>query len=236
MSRKADPQARLRALVDEHSQFVARKLRNAGVPESELDDGVQRTFIAVAGRLSDVRPGSERKFLSQVAVNMAWHTRRTLARRREVLSDEPPDQIEALATPENLTNRKQMQKVLGEIVNSMHETVRPVFILQEFEGMNLSDIATFLRVPRGTVASRLRRARAHFRSHVAAIELASDLGADVTQQGHEPARLRRENVSPLEQALLGVGRAAPPSGLAHTRTLAVLGLPGRAAGARSRSP
>jgi RNA polymerase sigma-70 factor (ECF subfamily) len=222
-------------MVDEHSQFVARKLRNAGVPESEVDDGVQRTFIAAARRLADVRPGSERKFLAQVAINMAWHTRRTLARRREVLSDEPPDQIEELATPESLTDRKQMQKVLGQIVNSMHETVRPVFVLQEFEGMNLTDIATFLRVPRGTVASRLRRARAHFRSHVAAIELASDLGTKVGEHSGEPARLRRERISPLEQALLAVGRAAPASGLAHTRTLAVLGLPGRGAGARTGS-
>jgi RNA polymerase sigma-70 factor, ECF subfamily len=219
-----ETQARLRAMVDEHSQFVTRKLRYAGVPESDLDDGVQRTFIAAAARLADIRPGAERKFLAQVAINVAWHTRRTLARRREVLSDEPPDQIEEIATPENLTGRKQMQTILRNIVNSMHETLRPVFILQEFEGMNLTDIASFQGVPRGTVASRLRRARVQFRSHAAAIELASDLGADVPEQSCEVARLRCEKVSRLEKALLRMGRAAPASGLAHTRTLAVLGL------------
>ena len=42
-----DRHSRVRALVDEHLGFVARTLRRAGVPPSEVDDEVQRTFIAV---------------------------------------------------------------------------------------------------------------------------------------------------------------------------------------------
>jgi RNA polymerase sigma-70 factor (ECF subfamily) len=36
--------------------------------------------------------------------------------------------------------------------------------------MNMSEIADVLEIPRGTVASRLRRARAEFRERVAALE------------------------------------------------------------------
>ena len=54
------------------------------MPPSELDDEVQRTFITVARRIADVRAGAERSFLFQVAINMAAHARRDLARRREV--------------------------------------------------------------------------------------------------------------------------------------------------------
>ncbi len=54
-------------MVDRYLDFVARVLRNAGTPEAELDDDVQRTFIAVANRLDDVRPEAEKSFLLQTA-------------------------------------------------------------------------------------------------------------------------------------------------------------------------
>jgi RNA polymerase sigma-70 factor (ECF subfamily) len=52
----------------------------------------------------------------------------------------------------------------------MHDTLREVFVLHEFEEMNMSEIAAVLGIPRGTVASRLRRARSEFRERVGAIE------------------------------------------------------------------
>jgi RNA polymerase sigma-70 factor (ECF subfamily) len=216
-------QARLRSIVDQHLKFVARTLRNAGVPESELDDEVQRTFITAARRLDEVRVGAERRFLFQVAVNMAWHTRRKLARRREVLSDTLPERVESLATPEHLTNRKQMQELLEHIASSMHKSIRAVFMLHEFEGMNLKEIAQFLGAPPGTVASRLRRAREHFRSHVTAVQLAGDVGAPVPSRIVTRASFRRGTVSALEHALRGAGRSVPAMSSTRARTLAALG-------------
>src|SRR5262245_41174319 len=99
-----DRQARMRSLVDENIGFVERTLRGAGVPAAELDDEIQRTFITVARRLGDVQPGAERSFLFQVAVNLAAHARRKLARRREVLSDQLPEGLHALGTPEDLVD------------------------------------------------------------------------------------------------------------------------------------
>lgn len=172
-----DRHTRVRALVDEHLTFVERTLRKAGVPPAELDDEVQRTFITVARRIDDVRPGAERSFLFQVAVNMAAHARRDIARRREVLpGDMPAERVETTATPEFLTQRKQLRRVLEGIVADMDEPLRRVFVLNAFEGLDLPEIAARLRVPRGTAASRLRRARAHIRQHDAAIALASELG------------------------------------------------------------
>jgi RNA polymerase sigma-70 factor, ECF subfamily len=232
VSSKPDPagrQARLRSLVDKHFRFVARTLRNAGVPEADLDDEVQRTFIAVARRLDDVRVGAERKFLFQIAINMAWHTRRRLARRREVLSDAVPERVETLATPEQLTNRKQMRELLEHIAASMHKSMRAVFMLHEFEGMNLREIAKFLGSPPGTVASRLRRARDHFRSHITAIELASDLDTRGTPRVHARASLRHPKLTALEHALRGAGRSIPVLASTRARTLGALGIHSRGA-------
>src|SRR5678816_1934255 len=103
--RATDREARLRWMVDEYIDFVARVLRNAGTPAAESDDDVQRTFIAAARRLDDVRPGAERSFLLQTALYVAAHARRTVARRREVAAEEAPEQIDPALTPEQLTDQ-----------------------------------------------------------------------------------------------------------------------------------
>jgi len=165
-----DRDARLRAMVDRYLDFVARVLKNAGTPDAEIDDEVQRTFITAARRLDDVRPGAEKGFLFKIALNLAAHARRTLARRREVLAEEAPERNETFPTPEQLTDQKRMRQLLDRVLDEMHETLRAVFVLHEFEEMNMSEIADVLEIPRGTVASRLRRARGDFRERVAALE------------------------------------------------------------------
>jgi len=221
-----DNPSRMRSLVDEHYGFVARTLRKAGVPPSELDDEVQGTFITLARRIADVRLGAERSFLFQVAINTAAHARRDLARRREVLpGDLTPERIEALATPEYLTQRRQLRRHLDRIVDSMDESLRVVFTLNAFEGMDLAEIATVLGLPRGTAASRLRRARAYIREHVTAIEIADELGAPGAGEIEGPPLLRREKKpTALRRALLDTGVSVPASASASAKTLAVLGL------------
>lgn len=163
--------ARIRGMVERHAKFVSRALRSERVPDADLEDEVQRTFIIVADRVDRVRAESERAYLFQVAQNLALHARRTLARRREMLVEEPPEVVEEWSTPEHLVHRRQLREVLDAILADMTETLRRVFLLYEVEQRSMREIATLLGVPRGTVASRLRRAREHFRSQAAAVEL-----------------------------------------------------------------
>src|SRR4029078_6576250 len=108
-------------------------------------------------------------------------------------------------TPEYLAARKQMLAVLDAVVAGMDESLRSTFVLHEIEEMNLSEIAVLLRIPRGTVASRLRRARAYLRNDPAAIELAGDLCANSARAIEDPALLRRRKGSRLQRALLRIG-------------------------------
>lgn len=212
--------ARMRAMVHDHGQFVSRTLRQAGVSRTELDDEIQRTFMVAARRIEDVRIGAERSFLFQVARNTASHARRTHARRREVPSDDLPDQQEPLGTPEDLAVRKQIRLLLDAALDSMDEALRAVFVLYEVEELNTLEIAETLGIARGTVASRLRRARAQIRQNVAAIELAWDLGVTVAPEEGGPAPLRCESESVVARALLGVGVTTPASAAMRARTLA----------------
>jgi RNA polymerase sigma-70 factor (ECF subfamily) len=172
----SEREARLRRMVDEYLDFVARILRNAGCPEAEIDDDVQRTFIAAANRIDDVRHGAEKSFLLQIALRVAAHARRTVARRREVLTEDGPEII-SLATPEQLTDQKRARQVLDQVLNQMKVDLRTVFVLFEVEEMSMGEIARILGIPIGTVASRLRRARIDFQERVSAFEGLSQVGS-----------------------------------------------------------
>ena len=169
-------EARLRSMIDEYRDFVTRVLRDARTPPAEIDDQVQLTFIVAARKLDDVRIGCEKAFLFRIAMHHAAHAQRTLRRRREVSNDEDVECVEPSATPEQLTHVKKMRQSLDELLDQMETRARDVFIMHAFEELNTSEIATILGIPAGTVASRLRRARASFRSR------ASELGDDLTRE------------------------------------------------------
>jgi RNA polymerase sigma-70 factor, ECF subfamily len=167
---KSKRDVRLRQLVDRHVQLVARILRNAGTAEADIDDDTQRVFIALSNRLDDVREGAEKAFLVQTALNMAAHSRRTAARRRETLTDRPPEVVDAVVGPEEMVEKEHARRTLDQILCSMDADLRVVFVLFELEEMTTVEIAAILEIPTGTVASRLRRARADFRGRVAVLE------------------------------------------------------------------
>lgn len=160
----------LKRLLDDHIDFVARILRNGGTAEADLDDDVQRVFIILATRLDDVQPGSEKSFLLQTALRIASRARRTAARRRELVTDQLPELVDARSTPEEVMQRRQMRRTVDEILDQMDTDLRIVFLLYEVEQMTAAEIAAALQIPPGTVASRLRRARAEFRERVSILE------------------------------------------------------------------
>lgn len=162
---------RLTKLVNRHIGFVERVLRNLGVPDADLDDAVQRTFIVVANRLDDIIPAAEKSFLFRAAKHVASHVRRSLARRRLDPIDEylpSPDE-----SPEQIISQKKARELLDRILAGMPEDLRVVFTLFEFEDLTMPEIAQLIEIPVGTVASRLRRAREHFQVEFRRIEALS---------------------------------------------------------------
>jgi RNA polymerase sigma-70 factor, ECF subfamily len=165
-----DRESRLRAIVYDHADFVARVLRNAGTPPGDVDDDVQRAFIVVARRLDEIHAGAEKSFLLRTALNLAAHARRTVARRREVAAEEAPESDDGLTSPERIAEQRRHRLMLDDVLGRMEENLRTVFVLYEFEELSMAQIAAALEIPPGTVASRLRRAREDFRARVRAIE------------------------------------------------------------------
>jgi RNA polymerase sigma-70 factor (ECF subfamily) len=206
-------QLRLRELFKQNVGFVTRLLRRAGIPSSDLDDEVQRTFIAFARRLDDVQQGKERSFLFNVARNVAMHARRAFARRREVPVGTLRDGTEGDVMPDDLIARDQLRNLLGDVLAALDESLRDVVVLHQLQGMDSFQIARLLAIPRGTVASRLRRARESLRQQIAATERPRQRRVVAPPRPKPTIVSWHESMSPLEQALLDVGRDVHATGL-----------------------
>ncbi|RLB56484.1 MAG: sigma-70 family RNA polymerase sigma factor [Deltaproteobacteria bacterium] len=153
---------RLRHIFDAELGFVWRFLRRLGLDQADADDGSQQVFMVVARALDNILPGKERAFLCGTAVRVASDVRRRKQRRREVALVEPRERAARTPQPDVLTDCRQGRALLDEVLGAMRADLRSVFVLYELEEMSTQEIGAALGVPRGTAASRLRKARAEF--------------------------------------------------------------------------
>ena len=171
----AEAAARFRALVDGHFDVVWRFLRGLGVAPAAVDDAAQQVFLIAARRFDDIADGSERSFLLSTARGVAANARRAVARHREVLDEDAlATHVDSAESPEEAVSSGESRALLDSFLASLPEDARTVFVLFELEGMTMAAIAETLRVPPGTVASRLRRARDEF--HAAAARFQAKRG------------------------------------------------------------
>ena len=158
---------RVRELIDAHYAFIWRLLARLGVRPSDVDDATQQVFMVLMTRERlTIQAGRERAFLFGTAVRVAREHRR---RDRKSEAHTELD-LETLEHPgvdlESLTDQQRARALLDRLVQRIPEELRMVFILFEVEGLPAIEIAALLDMPPGTVASRLRRARQHFREAV----------------------------------------------------------------------
>lgn len=158
---------RVRQLIDDHYPFIWRLLARLGVHAADVDDATQQVFMVLLTRARlTIQEGRERAFLFGIAVRVAReHRRRDQKRARQSEID-----FDAMAHPgldlESLTDQQRARELLDRLVQSIPEELRMIFILFEIEGLPAIEVAALLDIPAGTVASRLRRARQHFRQSV----------------------------------------------------------------------
>lgn len=152
-----DPRT-LARLFEEHFDYVWRLLRRMGLPPADADDAAQEVFLVSFRKARSIQAGRERAFLYGCALNKVaqYHSLRT--HQHESLGSEVADG-QAPST-DDLLERKKAQDLLDGLLDQLSHDQRAVFVLYEIEEMTFSEIAALLRIPIGTVASRLRLARA----------------------------------------------------------------------------
>jgi RNA polymerase sigma-70 factor (ECF subfamily) len=166
VSRLAEPESvlELTAIHDEYSDFVWRSLQRLGVTARNLEDALQDVFLVVHRRLGTYDGSCKiSTWLFGICLRVASSYRRRAHTRYEFedVSLEPVDQ-RPLADPEEHAMRREAERRLDMILDTMALERRAVFTMFEIEGMPAQAIADMLEIPLGTVHSRLHKARAEF--------------------------------------------------------------------------
>jgi len=131
-------------------------------PEEALD-AAQEALIAMLRSLPSFR--GEARFetwLYRVTANVCLMRRRRLRARTRLLTDLPADTLAPRAAevdPETAALRGETCAAVREGLRRLPAGFRAVVVLRELEGLSYEAIAEVLRIPLGTVQSRLSRGR-----------------------------------------------------------------------------
>ena len=146
-------------LVDRHAArlfaIAVSLLGNA----TDAEDVVQETFAgAFRGLRAFQGRSSVRTWLTGILVRQtAMHRRR--ASRREARLARLETASESAAVVPSPTRSADARMDVMDAIQSLSPDHRDVIILREMEGLSYDDMAETLGIPRGTVESRLFRAR-----------------------------------------------------------------------------
>jgi RNA polymerase sigma-70 factor, ECF subfamily len=170
------------ALVRAEFRYIWRLLRRLGLSEPDAEDAAQQVFLAASSRFADMLPGRERAFLYGTALNVAGKWRRA-ARREHGDADGSEEPVADSSEPvDELVDRHRARETLDDILALMPLELRAVLVLYEIEGQTAAEIAEITGLARGTVASRLRRAREEFSEHVKRISARQKFRAELARK------------------------------------------------------
>ena len=158
--------ARLERIFNQHHATVWRVLTRRGLPADAAADATQETFLLAAEKLADIRPESERAFLIGTAIRVAHSLGRKTV--RWTLAE---DMDQHLSSARSAGETGEDAQLCDLVLSRVDPDLVEVFVLYELEGLTSPEIAELLRIPLGSVASRLRRARTQFRDAAARIQL-----------------------------------------------------------------
>jgi RNA polymerase sigma-70 factor (ECF subfamily) len=159
---------RLDRMFRDHHELIWRTLRRTGLSADGAADVTQQAYLIAAERLDSIRPGCERAYLFSTAIGLA---RSTFRRDQRCTLEADMDSVADPTAGDRVVQRYSALELMDKILAQPHIDLVTPFVLFELEGLSSREIAELLDIPVGTVASRLRRARAAFRAAAKRIEL-----------------------------------------------------------------
>lgn len=135
---------------------------------SESEDVVQEVFLKVLRNIANFnRQSSLYTWLYRIAANAAVDARKRFGPQRMMSifktdgeAFDLPSQADA---PEAAPQRKEMADILRDAMDQLSDDHRTILVLREFDNLSYNEIADVLDCSKGTVESRLFRARNRLR-------------------------------------------------------------------------
>lgn len=161
-------EAEFTALVQRQSRFVFRVAYAVLLNAHDAEDAVQETFLKLYRNGGWQKAENERAFLARVSWRVAVDRRRSAGAVDAVTDAEPQlDLASAQPSPELALMAANQHAVIHALIDALPEDLRLPLVLSASDELNSREIAEILRIPEGTVRTRLQRARQTLRQKLA---------------------------------------------------------------------
>jgi RNA polymerase sigma-70 factor (ECF subfamily) len=128
--------------------------------QHDAEDIVQESFIKALRAVDRVRIEDERAWLLTIVRNTALNYLQREKPKAEVAwRQEAPEPADHSAGPETRLLLKERRERVRAAIERLPLEFREPLVLREIEGLSYKEIAWVLKIPMGTVMSRLSRAR-----------------------------------------------------------------------------
>lgn len=150
--------------------------------DSEAEDLVQDVFVRAYCAIGGFRGDSAfRSWLYRIAINVV-HTHVDKRRIRDAVLVTPAgddDAMDAVTNGDDLEQTLLRRQVIDRALGTLPEELRVLVVLRDVQGLKYDEIADVVKTPRGTVESRLFRARQRLRPLLAPLILVRPEAAGV---------------------------------------------------------
>lgn len=157
-------------LVKHYQRPVIRFCYRMLGSEHDAEDVAQEVFIRLHRCLARLTPGAKfSTILFGIARNLVLNHIRDMKRRgrgKSMPLDGRPDLVDRARLPSHAAHLKDVECHIEAALAELSEDHRAILHLREREGMDYDAIAEILGCRKGTVRSRLARAREQLRRHL----------------------------------------------------------------------
>lgn len=162
-ARQGDREAFTQLIVQYQVPLYNMALRMVGGPDDAADI-TQEAFLRSWEKIRSLRDAPFKSWLFQIAANLCYDFFRRGRRYGVMPEDEHSSNVVGLGIatpdPQERAEANERNKLVRDSIAALDHDMRVAIILRDVNGMAYDEIAEVLRVPLGTVKSRIARARA----------------------------------------------------------------------------
>jgi RNA polymerase sigma-70 factor, ECF subfamily len=136
-------------------------------------DATQEAFLSAFRSITSFRGGSFKAWLMRTVTNACYDELRRQKRRPSVPLEPEDDDGEEIdsprwladpnMSPEQEAEADEVEHAIQHCLNNLPVEFKTVVVMADIQGMDYSEVAIAVRVPLGTIKSRLARARLRLR-------------------------------------------------------------------------